>query len=398
MSEQPTPSPTRWKLSLFLILIFIIITAIGVKVILGLKPTPLRTPPPAHKVQVEVRNIQLSTHRLQVKGMGEVKAHRELSLQPRVSSVVASVPAGIQAGAMVKEGQVLCQLDDSDFRMALEREKANLSQQRLNLMEEEGRVELAKAELQSLDLAKSTDLQRQLSLRVPHLERAKTALEGAKAAVKIVELQIERCTIKAPFDGILLRWQAHPGAMVSPQTSLGHLLDHQRFDLELQLSREQLPLLPQQSNLPVTFQEPAVKLVGTLQSILPERQQRGRLVTALVSIDKPLSTYPIPLLVGSFVQASLESRPFDNSTLLPRRAINERGGVWLCSSEGTLVHRPVSYTLAGEEEVLITAGLSNGDQWVETPLTVTVEGMKLTLPSKAEGMELTPQSKAEPQP
>ena len=346
------------------------------------KPQAKRVEQKSKEFMAEIQSIELKTHQLDISGMGEIKAHRQLDIKPEISGRVIMVGTEIETGAEVREGQLLCQLDDRDLKIALQKEQANVAQQELLYLEELGRNALAKKEWESLGLENTNELEQQLAWRVPHLKKAKESLEAAKAVLTLAQLNLQRTEVLAPFDGVLVSWMGHVGSQVTPQNVLGQLLDHHRFDLELQLHKEQLELLPQRKNISVYISVNGnSRELGSLESILPMHHGQGRLVTALVSILNPLDLERDPIFVGSFVTATIKSIPFANSVVLPLSALNEQSGVWLCSADHKLRHQSVEHLPFGHDQVLITKGLQQGDLWVSSPLEVHVEGMDLSVSS-----------------
>jgi multidrug efflux pump subunit AcrA (membrane-fusion protein) len=274
---------------------------------------------------------------------------------------------------------------------------------RQQLLEERGRQALAKQEWEALGTADASELQKALSLREPHLKKAEAALAAAISKLEHSDLQVQRCTVRAPFDGILVDWKGHLGSQAHGQFDLGMLLDHRRFNVEVQLKKSQLHLLPSVKNIPVEFvpekkremkkmekeekkeeeKEMVEKQVsdkqwmpkGSLKSILPLHHEKGRLITALVSIENPLDSEASPLFVGDFIEARMDSLPFHNSAILPRSALGRGNHLWILNSDNSITKRDVRYSPKGDDEILVHEGIKEGEVYLEEWPEVSVEGM-----------------------
>ena len=376
IESRGVPPSGRWKKSLVLIILVVISGALGSRWILSKKPVPKKREAREHVVWVDVKKLELGTHRIPIRGMGEVHPYRKLMLTPEVSGRIIEVGEGIEAGTKVSAGQLLCRIESLDYQVAFEMQKSKVAQAGLAVLEERGRVVQAERERKRLGDEGGDELQVKLSSRREHLKSLEASLNGAKSQLALTQKQLERCVIKAPYGGVLTEWKGHLGSQVGPQVSIGSLLDDQRFDLELQLRRDQLNLLPEGEGNKVILELPDGIREGRWIHRWPEHHGKGRLVSLRVSVEQPLAIDP-PLFVNAFVTARLESHAFNDSLHLPRRAIDDQGGVWLCSSTNTLERRPVKFIPIDDDQVLVISGLQTGDRWVKSVLNVAVEGMEV---------------------
>lgn len=111
------------------------------------------------------------------------EANRSVNVRAEVGGQVLSV--GAQRGADIAEGGVIVELEARDRLAALARAEAALRQQ---AMETQSTEKLAESGLAS---------QAQLAAQV-------AALEAAKAALTLARLDVDRSTIRSPFDAVLV--------------------------------------------------------------------------------------------------------------------------------------------------------------------------------------------------
>ncbi len=131
---------------------------------------------------------------------------RELRLGTLVSGVVAEVR--VSEGQRVRAGDVLVILDQREFRARLERARA-LSARASALLAEARREEERALELYDRGLLSDHELQKaQIGRLEAEARRAESMAEETGA-----RLDLERSTVKAPFDGTIVEvnaWKGQP--------------------------------------------------------------------------------------------------------------------------------------------------------------------------------------------
>lgn len=126
---------------------------------------------------------------------GQTEAHRQVERRAETSGLVISEP--LRKGAFVQQGQVLCQLDPGTRRSSLAEARARLAEARINAN--------AATSLGASGFASQT-----------RIAQTEAQIEAAQAAVALVEKDIERLTITAPFSGFLESDTAELGSLLQP--------------------------------------------------------------------------------------------------------------------------------------------------------------------------------------
>jgi multidrug efflux system membrane fusion protein len=145
-----------------------------------------------------------------------------VGIAPRVSGQILKL--NVQDNQAVKEGDVLFEIDPEDYRLILEK---------------------AKAELATLDrqLAQAQDTLHRLEPLLPHgftpaetVDKARTAVttlqaqrEGAIATVNLEELHVSYCKVIAAFSGRVINLNISAGAHVSAGVPVFSLLDTSKW-------------------------------------------------------------------------------------------------------------------------------------------------------------------------
>ncbi|MEM6940760.1 MAG: efflux RND transporter periplasmic adaptor subunit [Pseudomonadota bacterium] len=188
-------------------------------------------------VKVRVKRLMAQQVDSAVLLRGETQAARQVDVRSETSAVVASAP--IRKGTQVTAGDIMCELDPGTRGAALEEAQARLAEARARIPEAEARVAEARARLQEAEInqnaaarlgeggfasqtrvagadATVAAAKAGISSATTGLEAARSGIEAATAAVASAQKEIERLSIKAPFDGLLESDTAELGSLLQP--------------------------------------------------------------------------------------------------------------------------------------------------------------------------------------
>jgi len=126
---------------------------------------------------------------------GQTEASRAVDAKSEATGLVISQP--IRKGTNVNKGQLLCKLDPGTLEASLTEAKARL------------------AEAEAKNAVSSSLVSKGYASETQAIGR-KAALEGAEAALKRIQKQIEKLEITAPFAGLLESDTAEFGALLLP--------------------------------------------------------------------------------------------------------------------------------------------------------------------------------------
>lgn len=139
---------------------------------------------------------------------GRLYAVESVEVRPRVSGYLQSV--NFQEGAIVEKGDLLYVIDTRPY-------EASVNQARAEVTRASAALELAKNDLARAErLYKSRAIsEEELDTRGNEKRVAQASLEAARAAVKVVELDLEFTHIKAPISGRISRTLVTPGNLIT---------------------------------------------------------------------------------------------------------------------------------------------------------------------------------------
>ncbi|MGC8916786.1 MAG: efflux RND transporter periplasmic adaptor subunit [Thermoanaerobaculum sp.] len=169
-------------------------------------------------VSVETSEVSTRTIVAKVKASGNISPRRKVEIQSKVIGEIVALP--FREGEAVKAGQVVVEIEKKLYQAACDQARAALEQARVQL--ERARAELANAELEADRVER---LFREGVVSEQARDQARLALEQAQVGVRAQERAIEqatfayrraledldRTTIRAPMDGVVISRRAEVG-------------------------------------------------------------------------------------------------------------------------------------------------------------------------------------------
>lgn len=396
--------------------------------------TPPAPPPPA----VVVAEVTRKSVPIVAEFVAQTDAVQTVELRARVQGVLEHVR--FKEGAEVKEGQVLFEIEKSQYEAALQSARAQLAKAQADLAraQETVQVDRARAELEQrkaalakteADVARYTPLAKakavpqvdldnalaarqvaaagvsaaeaqlkdtELSQRIG-IQQAQAAVEAARAAVTQAQLDLTYTTVKAPVSGIIGRLNVDEGNLVGrgEPTLLATMSTIDPIKISATISEvDYLRFTRRAAERQTRGQDVPLEMVLADGSRYP---LRGRTTTLDRTVDTKTGTividalFPNPdklLKPGQFgrVRAVVEERP--DAILVPQQAVQEIQGqksVLVVGAEDKVALRTVTLGERIGDLTIVARGLEPGER-------VIVEGIQKVRP----GMQVKPTLAAAP--
>ena len=161
---------------------------------------------PAKPVAVETARVERGAveERVSSSASGDVEPKARAAL--RAETVGSVTKVAVQAGARVKAGDLLLSLDDRPLAAALAAARVQ-------------------DETARRDLATATALRAKAIITDQALQQAQSAADLAHANLQVAQANLERATVRAPFDGLLTRLPVQVGDGVIVGQTLAEVVD-----------------------------------------------------------------------------------------------------------------------------------------------------------------------------
>ena len=327
---------------------------------------------------------------------------------PRRRATVAAKITGrlnqvlVDEGMRVEMGQVLATLDDSEAQVRLASARAERDATAAALADLD--VNLANAER---DLEREERLRREGVTTERARDQAKTLVDSLRARIALVKEQVraaearipvaqqdlDNCTIRAPFDGIVVSKDAQRGEMVSPvsagggftRTGIATIVDMNSLEIEVDVNESYIARVKPGQPVTATLDAyPDWKIPARVRTVIPTADRQKATVKVRISFDR-LDSRILPdmgVKVSFLEEAKKPKTPTpENVVLVPREAVHDDAGqpVVFLYRENRLERRAVRLGAARENKQEIIAGVAEGDQLVIGSLQGLQDGQQVRL-------------------
>ncbi len=289
-------------------------------------------------VTAEARIEPLSTS---VEAVGTARARESVDITSKTANLITAI--AFREGSLVKEGQLLVELDGAAARAALAEAEAAL-------IESESQFK------------RSRNLYTQQALSTAQLEQIEATQKANQARVDAARARLADTGIRAGFDGRVGMRQVSVGSLINPGTVITTLDDASLIKLEFTIPESYLHLLRIGDVVKVrTAGQPDLRYTGKI-TLLDSRVDPA---TRSITVRAEIPNRDGSLRPGMFMTVVLDVDP-SPALLVPEGAIvPEQGHVYVFVVAGDKVQRrEVRTGRRRKGEVEVVSGLAAGDQVV----------------------------------
>ena len=283
---------------------------------------------------------------------GTVLSEEMIELHPEISGRITFL--NIPDGATITEGTVLAKINDADLQAQLEQQKVQL------------------------DLASKTEQRLKKLLAINGIDQATydAALNSVnllEANIKVLNAQIDKTVIKAPFTGKLGLRQISLGAYVTPGTLIGTLqqTDKIKIDFTVPAAYENLVSIGHTVSIEsASFKE---KQIAEITAVEPQ------IITSSRNLKVRARLKNSNMLPGSFVKVSLiENR---KGVLVPTNAIipDAMSNQVIVVNKGKAVFKNVETGIRTADMVELVNGVNMGDSIIVSGVLFVRPGGKVKI-------------------
>lgn len=337
--------------------------------------------------EVEVVSARLATgaggRDALLNASGYVTPRRRATIAAKITGRVTGV--FFDEGTHVQAGQLLATLDDSDVKKALaaaiaDRDSAQAAIADYEVQLKNARVllhraeELQKAGVQSqeqLDNARTIadSLQAKIAL-------SKAQVQAAEARITQAQQAVDNCTIRAPYEGIVVSKDAQVGEMVSPvsagggftRTGIATVVDMASNEIEVDVNEAYISRVkPGQPVTAILDAYPDWEIPSRVRTIIPSADRQKATVKVRISFLKldprilPDMGIKVTFLGEAHPQQNAAARP---AILVPQSAVRDESGkkIVMVVKGDKAERRAVTLGANHGSDAEVIAGVAAGDQ------------------------------------
>lgn len=392
-----------------LLLLILLFTTAGILVLIkNRRESTARIQEPVRRVSVDVREIVPRPYTRWVDTYSTVAPFRKGTVSAQVGGPIVMLGRNTEPGMSVKEGQELAKIEDTRYRLTLQKAKANLKKLEALLAiernENERRGALFQIAKQRLALAqadyeRNTELfekeivakktlenaQSERELRRSEFEKARSELQSRQARIQTIEADLIAATaeverlqedladtlVRAPFNGVIGERFVEIGDQVAPGQRLFTVLEISWVKVIARIPSEFIGQIETGMHAEVTARAyPDTIFNGVAIHVYPEADPKNRTFAVEVKVNNQLKPMIMP---GMFARVRFPITRLDQVLMVPRDALLEDGRgnyVYVVDrSAKTARRRDLVIGDLRPEEALVRTGLSAGE-------TIVVRGQE----------------------
>ena len=166
------------------------------------------------------------------KAPAEVRALNDSMIAAEVSAVVHSVHADV--GQAVAKGDLLLELNPTDYHLNLKQAEANLASSRARLSQAKVKLNRARTLGDNQYISADELLERETDVMVFEAQ-----IQANEVAVSIAQRNLDKCSLRAPFDGVVGKRMAQVGSFVRNGDPLIAVTQVDQFELDAKIPDSQ---------------------------------------------------------------------------------------------------------------------------------------------------------------
>jgi membrane fusion protein (multidrug efflux system) len=274
---------------------------------------------------------------------GTVHAEESVDVQSETAGKLVKIH--FQEGAQVRAGDLLAVMNDAELRAALarasyRRQLAELKARRITTLVDKGGVPQ-----QEYDIAASE-------------------LQVLGAEVAVIEAQLARTEIRAPFSGTIGLRNVSEGALVTTSTRLASLQNTTSVKVDFNVPERYAGVVTPGSAVKFSVAGSDRTYTAEVYAVEPHLDEitRTRLIRARAANPDQ------SLIPGAFARVTVPLARLEHALMVPATALSADAGeksVFVID-KGKAKRQVVQTGLRRGESVLVTSGLRNGDEVIVT--------------------------------
>jgi membrane fusion protein (multidrug efflux system) len=298
-------------------------------------------------VPVEVTTVSPRSISTYYQTMATLEPEKRVDILSKLAGEVRQIL--VEEGDFVKEGAILCRLDDAELKVTLDEARINRDQQK-----------------QEFERVK--DMQAQSLISDKEYQQIKYNYEVAENRYQSARVRYEYTQIKAPFSGVVTQRLVDPGENIPMGAKLFMMSDTQPLLLSMYLPESEARSVRKGQHVTIRPDQGAgAEFAGEVLRIAPEVDQR----TGTVKVTAQTRAGGVP---GSFVRVRILMDTHQDVLAVPRRSLLADAGdrfVFIAAAD-TVRKVQVGIGYEDETHAEVTEGLANGD----TVVTAGVGGIR----------------------
>ena len=335
----------------------IVVSIASMFILASFKSPPQRKPPTDNRPTISIMEIQNSDIHLTVPVIGRLSAHDKVNLLAEVSGVLEYSGKEFLSGQSYQAGEVMLRINQEETELNLKAKRSGLLTSIAALLPElkfdyPESFKVWNEYLNSFDMdAETQALPTSLNDREKYFV-ANKGIYNTYYSIKAQEARLKKYTLRAPFDGVLIKSNITPGNLVMNGQVLGTLINPNSYDLETSISIDEVNQVYVGDTVELTSANLPGTWTGYVSRIIDGMDAQTQMVKVFISVSAP------ELKDQMFLSGNILTSTIVEGVELPRKMLYNGTDI-LMYVDGAIQYQPVSVVSTQGETAVIT-GLENG--------------------------------------
>lgn len=318
-------------------------------------------------LSVDVHLVEPQLFENKIYSTGTLLANEEVDIRSEISGKI--VELYLEEGQQVEEGELLLKINDSELQAQLQQ-----AEYRLNLAE-------VREERQKQLLERGGISQEQYDATL-------NELNVLESQVDLIQAQIDKTEIYAPFDGVVgLRYVSN-GSYISPTSEIANLQSINPVKVEFSIPERYAGIVKEGNRVIFSVQGQDQDFEAEIYAVEPRINTQTRTLKMRALAQNPDGR----LLPGAFANIELVLEEINDALMIPAISVipELQGQKVFVLENGVVQEQPVRTGIRTDRYVQITDGLAPGDTVLTTGLLQVRNGsnVKVNRIDKFEEIEL----------
>jgi membrane fusion protein (multidrug efflux system) len=208
------------------------------------------------------------------------------------------------------------------------------------------------------------------------LEKSIANLEAIKAQIQLIDVQISKAQIRAPFSGKIGLRQISEGAYITPQILITTIIQDEEIKIEFAIAEKYANRVKIGQKIVFTLHNDSQQFSGKIYAFQPFINADSRMLTLRAKLKNNANIVP-----GSFVSVNYDLGVEKNAFLIPAECVvPELNGqkIWLMQN-GKAHELNVMLGIRTADKIQVNGQIKAGDKILTTGLLAVKEGMPIQI-------------------
>lgn len=286
---------------------------------------------------------------------GNIQADESVDLKSESSGKVIRI--FFNEGSSVKQNDLLLKINDQELKAQYDRAKA-----RQKLAEEQ--------EYRQRILLKREAISQQ------EYDIVFTELQSLKAETELINAQLAKTELRAPFSGKVGLRMISVGDYITPSTYIAKLVKNDKVKITFSIPEKYATSMKENSEIIFTVEGDKEKYKAKVYAIEPMIDENTRTLQV-----RAITGNNGKLIPGSFSKVELQLKEIKNAILIPNQAIIPilKGKKVYVAEKGVAKEIIIETGIRNDQYIQVTSGLKLGDTVITTGIMSIKNGTKLIL-------------------